>query len=207
MRNGTGIARRGVVMVLLVLGLMTIAINSATARELCELNPDLGLADLNGDGVVSRGEIQTIINAAGDSEDAAQLQGLLDQLPADITGIRYQGCTPGEDGTGDGGENGGNGTGDGGTGDGGSGDGEGGTGTGEGGAETSASGTDTSTAAGDSGTGDGAAAAFDAITGLPDTGQGSAIDRGGVNTIAMLGIACLIALLGAYAIRARLLPE
>ncbi len=93
MRKKSVIARRGLIMFLMTLGLIGIAVSPATARELCNPNGSLALADGNGDGVVSRGEIQAIINAAGDAPGASQLQGVLNGLPADVTGIRYTGCT------------------------------------------------------------------------------------------------------------------
>ncbi len=57
MSSATRIARRLALMGMVVIGLMGLAMIPAVARELCNEDSSLGLADGNGDGVVSRGEI------------------------------------------------------------------------------------------------------------------------------------------------------
>ncbi len=181
---------RSLMVFLMVLGLMGFAVNPAAARELCRPNGSLALVDGNGDGVVSRGEIQALIDAAGDAEGVGQLQSALNSLPGDVTGIRYTGCT------GDGGS----GTGNGGTGDGGS-------GTGDGGTASGAGTTSTGSGTGDGATGDGTASDL-TITGLPNTGQGAGAGQGNLASMGFLiGLASLAALLGAFAIRSRARPE
>ncbi len=194
MKSATRIARRLALMGLVVIGLMGLAMNPVAARELCNEDSSLGLADGNGDGVVSRGEIQAIIDAASGVEGADQLQSLLNGLPGDVTGIRYVDCAASGDGSGTD-------TGDGsGTGDGGS-----GTGTGDGGTSTG-SGT-----AADGGTGEAGDVVInaegtpvDAITGLPNTGQGSGFQASGAAVVWLaLAIAGVVAVAGAFSLRSR----
>ncbi len=164
--------------------------NPAAARELCRPNGSLALVDGNDDGVVSRGEIQALIDAAGDAEGADELQSALNSLGGDVTGIRYTGCTA-----------------DGGTGDGGTGTGNGGTGTGNGGTGTGDGGTGTGNGTGDGGAGDGTA--FDlTVTGLPNTGQAATAGQDSPTGLGfLLGFASLAALMGALAIQSRARPE
>lgn len=219
MQSATRIAGRVALVAMVVWGLMALAAHPAAAREICNLNGSLGLADGNGDGVVSRGEIQAIIDAAQGVEGVDQLQSLLNSLPGDVTGIRYTGCTPGGDaGSGDGGS--GTGT-DGGTGTGT----DGGTGTGTDG-ETDpgpdgVAGTDDDVAPGVDGalgTDDDVAASagegevvinaegtpVNSVTGLPDTGLGSAGTNSGASGAGLaLAVAGAIAVAGGIAISLR----
>jgi len=191
MKSATRIARRLALMGMVVIGL---AMNPVAARELCNENGSLAVADRDGDGVVSRGEIQAIIDAASGVEGADQLQSLLNGLPGDVTGIRYVDCAASGDGSGTG-------TGDGsGTGDGGS-----GTGTGDGNTATG-SGT-----AADGGTGEAGEVVINAegtpvnaITGLPNTGQGSGFQATGTAAMWLaLAIAGVVAVVGAFSLRSR----
>jgi hypothetical protein len=204
MKSATRIARRLALMGMVVIGL---AMNPVAARELCNENGSLALADGDGDGVVSRGEIQAIIDAASGVEGADQLQSLLNGLPGDVTGIRYVDCAASGDGSGTG--DGGSGTGDGsgtGTGDG-SGTGDGGSGTGTGDGNTA---TGSGTAA-DGGTGEAGEVVINAegtpvnaITGLPNTGQGSGFQATGTAAMWLaLAIAGVVAVVGAFSLRSR----
>jgi len=207
MKSATRITRRLALMGMVAIGLMGLAMNPVAARELCNEDSSLGLADGNGDGVVSRGEIQAIIDAASGVEGVDQLQSLLNGLPGDVTGIRYVDCPASGDGSGTG--DGGSGTGDGsgtGTGDGsGTGDGGSGTGTGDG---NTATGSGTTA---DGGTGDAGDVVFnaegtpvDAITGLPNTGQGSGFQAPGTAAMWLaLAIAGAVAVVGAFSLRLR----
>lgn len=77
---------------LTTLGLFGTGAVSAQTGEICELNPQLELADGNGDGVVSIEEIDEIIELVGGNED---LESVRDQaVAAGITGIRYTDCDP-----------------------------------------------------------------------------------------------------------------
>jgi len=222
MQSLTGIARRLAVMGIVLIGLMGLAINPAVARELCSENGSLALADGNGDGVVSRGEIQAVIDAAQGVEGVDQLQELLNGLPGDVTGIRYKDCAASGDGSGTGTDGSGSGNDGSGTGGEGSGSGtEGGDGSGTGADGGAASGDADGTGTGDAdgtGTGTGDAATgeggtvvinaegtpIDAITGLPDTGQMPPAQASGtVSAWLLLGIVGTITGAGALLLRGR----
>jgi hypothetical protein len=158
--------RRCLALLVTFLGLLALTVNPASARELCSENAALGLIDGDGDGLVSRGEIQALIDSAGDVEGVDQLQQLLNDLPSDVTGIRYVDCASTDPGSGSGTGNGsGSGTGSG-TGD--------GAGSGSDSGTDDGSGTGAEAAAGDAGTADNAAGTgeVDPVTGLPVTGHG-----------------------------------
>jgi hypothetical protein len=197
--------RRSSVLLLMVIGLVGFTMNPAAARELCNENSSLSLADGDGDGVVSRGEIQAIINAAGDAEGVDQLQALLDGLPGDVTGIRYVDCPAdggsGDDGTGDDGS---------GTGDDGSGTGDDGSGTGDGSGDGNGSGDGSGTGTEGDGSTEGGAPVLNAegtpvdpVTGLPDTGQGSPSSDTGSAPFVLFGIAGVVALIAVAGVRIR----
>ena len=164
--------RRCLALLVTFLGLLALTVNPASARELCSENATLGLIDGDGDGVVSRGEVQALIDSAGDAEGVDELQQLLNQLPSDVTGIRYVDCASTDPGSGsDTGNGSGSGT-DNGTG---TGDGTGdGAGSGSDSGTDDGSGTGAEAAAGDTGTADNAAGTgeVDPVTGLPVTGHG-----------------------------------
>jgi hypothetical protein len=158
--------------VLAIVGAIALFSTPAAAQEICNLNPTLGLVDGNGDGLVTRGEIQALVDASGGAEGVEQLQQLLNSWPAGLTGIRYTGCTP------DNGSGNGNGNGDGSDNGSGNGNGSPGDGSGNGSGSGDGSGSSDGDSTGDSGGnggGDGTEAAggngeLDPVTGLPVTG-------------------------------------
>lgn len=91
MWKGTNLLARMAIMVLLALGLLGFSTAAAQSAEICSPNPALALADGNGDGVVSVGELQALNELAGGNAD---LEAQIDRVVAQgITGIRYTGCT------------------------------------------------------------------------------------------------------------------
>jgi hypothetical protein len=198
----------GILMAMIGFGM--VGASPVAAQEVCRPDGRLAIVDGNGDGVVTQSEVQAVVDSLGDAEGIENLQAVVNTWPANVTGIRYTGCTAdggGDTGNGGGTGNNGGGTG-GGTGDGsgtggGTGDGSGtGTGDGSGTGEGTGDGSGTGTAGGTgdgSGTGnpttivmiDGTPVVVDTVTGLPATGQGegSASSANSAATIAFLSLA------------------
>lgn len=202
---------------IVMIGLGMVGASPVAAEEICRPNAGLGFVDGNGDGVVNQGEVQAFINAAGDAEGLDDLRAVVNNWPANLTGIRYTGCTA--DGGGDTGTGGGTGNNGGDTGNGGD--------SGNNGGDTGSGTDDGSGTGGDTGTGDGSGSGagneaggtgnsttvvmidgtpvvVDSVTGLPATGQGDAstASLSGNAAIGLLGLA-VVALVGAGALIGR----
>jgi|GEM_PF-2788016 len=101
MRSGIRSYVRITTIALLAVCLYGAQMSQVTAEVVCRPAAALAIADGDGDGVVTLGEIDAINAAAGGN---AELQAVRDQLAAQgITGIQYAGCDAdaGGDSTGD----------------------------------------------------------------------------------------------------------
>lgn len=98
MRNGFQSYVRITTIALLAVCLYGAQVSLVSAEIVCRSAPALAIADGDGDGVVTLGEIDAINAAAGGN---AELQAVRDQLAAQgISGIQYAGCDAGVGDTG-----------------------------------------------------------------------------------------------------------